>query len=396
MMHYAIVYGLCCPVPEECGEAGLYIVPPMLPAASASDVWALDHSTDRQLQYSFIHCDDTFDPLSPARGFLPESLYHRLVAMLLKYATDVTDSFEHIFTTQAKFIGDETYQIERQPKGHDGNSRPAICLTVRETQPGQAATVAKWLSRFLDEICPHFKVQYRTEVRTMTAGEPVEEHRLSSRAKCQYGGKGKWKTVMLSLRDGKLSFMKDGKVIRQADVRGCQVRLPKTTRTGHPYAFRLDLSEADTRGESKYIVSVADDTLLQQWMAELEQQASPDAEDPSTEGTTEINPSADIAAGASAGAACAEHWPLHISTETFTFEGVTQQRLTRRLGPSVASADVDQLDATEWPPLETMSIERREVQLAELWTSPQLLRGYHDIWLYRKRQVLAAWYIITE
>eukprot|EP01046_Picozoa_sp_COSAG06_P105406 COSAG06_NODE_51640_length_310_cov_11.293839_1_plen_28_part_01 len=28
---------------------------------------------------------------------------------------------------------------------------------------------------------------------------------------------------MLSLRDGKLSFMKDGKVIRQADVRGCQV-----------------------------------------------------------------------------------------------------------------------------------------------------------------------------
>ena len=190
MMHYAIVYGLCCPVPEECGEAGLYIVPPMLPAASASDDWALDHSTDRQLQYSFIHCDDTFDPLSPARGFLPESLYHRLVAMLLKYATDVTDSFEHIFTTQAKFIGDETYQIERQPKGHDGRSRPSICLTVHETQPGQAATVAKWLSRFLDEIAPHFKVQYRTEVRTMTAGEPVEEHRLSSRAKCQYGGKG--------------------------------------------------------------------------------------------------------------------------------------------------------------------------------------------------------------
>ena len=163
MMEYAIEYGLCCPVPEECGEAGLYIVPPMLPEGTDSDAWT-HHHNDREMQFSFVHRDDTFD--SQARGFLPESLYHRLVAMLLKYATDVTDSFEHIFGSQAKFVGDETYQLKRLPKGHDGKSRPSISLTVHEKEEGQAATVAQWVCRFLNETIKQFKVQYRMEVRT--------------------------------------------------------------------------------------------------------------------------------------------------------------------------------------------------------------------------------------
>lgn len=61
---YAIdyMYGLCCPVPEGCGESGLYIVPPMLPQPDlAVEQWTLDYTTDRQLQFTFIHADDDFE-----------------------------------------------------------------------------------------------------------------------------------------------------------------------------------------------------------------------------------------------------------------------------------------------------------------------------------------------
>ena len=40
MLEYAVQYNLCCPVPEECGEAGLFLVPALLPAATAEQQWA--------------------------------------------------------------------------------------------------------------------------------------------------------------------------------------------------------------------------------------------------------------------------------------------------------------------------------------------------------------------
>eukprot|EP01046_Picozoa_sp_COSAG06_P009655 COSAG06_NODE_507_length_14929_cov_109.047067_4_plen_2293_part_00 len=264
MMEYAIEYGLCCPVPEECGEAGLYIVPPMLPEVTDSDAWT-PHLNDREMQFSFVHRDDTF--VSQARGFLPESLYHRLVAMLLKYATDVTDSFKHIFGSQAIFVGDETYQLKRLPKGHDGKSRPSISLTVHEKEEGQAATVARWVCRFLDETIKQFKVQYRMEVQTT-------------------------------------------------------------------------------------------------------------AEDSETADSSKV-----------------KHWPLVVAHEPFSFRGSEQKRLVRRLGP--CTADLATADE-EWQSLETMDLARPEVMLAELWTAPASLRGYHHSWLSRDRQFHAAWAGNTE
>ena len=164
MLEYAVQYSLCCPVPEECGESGLFLVPALLPAATTEQQWAPNPAQDHRLRLAFIHKDgDWSDP----RGFLPESLYHRLVALLLKYSTDVTDSFQNLFVDQAKLCGDEFYHLRLQANSAD-EQRPSILLTVRQTEDGQAATVAKWICGFLDDIASHFGVEYRMEVLTET------------------------------------------------------------------------------------------------------------------------------------------------------------------------------------------------------------------------------------
>eukprot|EP01046_Picozoa_sp_COSAG06_P036647 COSAG06_NODE_4061_length_4614_cov_54.126247_1_plen_1257_part_10 len=379
MMEYAILYGLCCPVPEECGEAGLYIVPPMLPLAAekddASDAWVLDPKTDLQLQYSFIHCKDTFDPLSPGRGFLPESLYHRLVAMLLKYATDATDSFKHIFRARAKLIGDETYQVEHQPKGYDGHSRPSICLTVRETQAGQAATVAKWVSRFLDEITPRFKVQYRMEVRTvipsdalMVTGDLVDE---CPDPKLHYhtpvASSGPSDEVTLSEL---CTLVANGTVptdsfLWQEGMDGW-APLVECVHAFEPLSIALDaISRREQVAEAEPAPVTPSDAS--------------GTNDPSVPEKRET----------------IQHWPLHVATQTFS--GSSQQRSVCRMGPAVeAPADEQIADESQWSTLDAMGVDRQEVQAAEVWTSREALRAYHHTWLSRNRQFRAAWTGNTE
>lgn len=79
----------------------------------------------------------------------------------------------------------------------------------------------------------------------------------------------------LELNAGSLSFVavatkkKPAALLRVAGVFGCTVATPKSARKGHPHTFRLDVTEKDTKGDKKYIVSLASAELLECWMEHL-------------------------------------------------------------------------------------------------------------------------------
>ena len=90
-------------------------------------------------------------------------------------------------------------------------------------------------------------------------------------AACQFKGKGKFVDVQLQLgHDGKLVFKsvgskKSGTVLREANVFGSKVENPKKPRKGHPHSLRLDTAHKDSKGDSKYILSMGSAALQLQW-----------------------------------------------------------------------------------------------------------------------------------
>eukprot|EP01043_Picozoa_sp_COSAG02_P035990 COSAG02_NODE_2610_length_8431_cov_94.540206_1_plen_329_part_10 len=103
----------------------------------------------------------------------------------------------------------------------------------------------------------------------------------------QFNGNGRFEPCHLTLLgDGMLQILatkalesekaakkaaKRGGASRHADALGCRVSMPKKFRKGHPHSFRLDLSTADSNGDTKYIVSVGEADALERWMGHLQQ-----------------------------------------------------------------------------------------------------------------------------
>ena len=55
-------------------------------------------------------------------------------------------------------------------------------------------------------------------------------------------------------------------------VSGAAVRKPKSTRKGHPHAFRLEVIPTEARVEpEKFVFSVGSETELKQWMLALQE-----------------------------------------------------------------------------------------------------------------------------
>jgi hypothetical protein len=117
-----------------------------------------------------------------------------------------------------------------------------------------------------------------------TAVKQSKEIQLPSggcRAFVQVKGKGKFVEMELELLGGKLAFKSvatkkkkskgAGQILREANVFGCEVATPKSARKGHTHSFRLDLANSmkDTKGDSKYIVSMGSADLLGEWMEYL-------------------------------------------------------------------------------------------------------------------------------
>ena len=66
----------------------------------------------------------------------------------------------------------------------------------------------------------------------------------------------------VTFKDGSRS----GDVLRTAGVIGCTVAVPKNRRKGCEHAFRIDLPEPDSEGETKYIISVDTGDEMAHWM----------------------------------------------------------------------------------------------------------------------------------
>eukprot|EP01051_Picozoa_sp_SAG22_P004045 SAG22_NODE_208_length_15237_cov_22.602774_6_plen_1481_part_00 len=177
MLNYATEHGLCCKLPPECGEQGLYVVPSILPprtAAAAEDSWAALQPDDVEFRFACIHLDGEW---GEATGFLPDSLYFRLVANLLQDAQDVKDAFRHLSRDRAEIDGREHYmiQLEKQRMVQLEEQRtdqlPAVRVVVRRGKTEQAASrVADRIRRQLAVLADtrmrdHFRVKFRLEVR---------------------------------------------------------------------------------------------------------------------------------------------------------------------------------------------------------------------------------------
>ena len=100
---------------------------------------------------------------------------------------------------------------------------------------------------------------------------------VSCRAHCQYGGKGDFKRIWIDLQsDGVLNLRTDEGAgpTRCINSFACTVASPKSSRKGHPHAFRLDLQQKDRAlakadaktTVTKFIFSVESDMLRRQWM----------------------------------------------------------------------------------------------------------------------------------
>ena len=95
------------------------------------------------------------------------------------------------------------------------------------------------------------------------AASIVQQHRghCAGLVNCQYRGKGKFREVWLSLAPGTsgLTFReasRDGKVLRTAEVAGCRVSTAMSARKDRKTAFRVDLASKDSKGDTRYVVSV--------------------------------------------------------------------------------------------------------------------------------------------
>jgi hypothetical protein len=80
----------------------------------------------------------------------------------------------------------------------------------------------------------------------------------------QINGKGKFLPYTLKLEGGTLT-LSGASGERTADVKGCTISAPKKSRKGHEHATRLDLVEADSGGDKKFLLSLGSAAALTKW-----------------------------------------------------------------------------------------------------------------------------------
>ena len=99
-------------------------------------------------------------------------------------------------------------------------------------------------------------------------------------------GKGVFQTSFMELKGSLLTFRdkQGGKEIGLGSLIGAEVGKPKNPRKGHPFSFRLDLTSPDTRGVSKYIISVDTDAAATDWIAGIKSVGMSEAVPPTAAG----------------------------------------------------------------------------------------------------------------
>jgi len=121
--------------------------------------------------------------------------------------------------------------------------------------------------------------------------EPSEAPAKAGAVSVQLGGKKKFTPLHLELsRDALVLREPEGRsALRTATAVGCAVAELKNSRKGPPCAFRVDLAENDSGGDSKYVLSVESEKDKAEWMRCLAA-AGAEGQEPGRQGPTAGGP----------------------------------------------------------------------------------------------------------
>eukprot|EP01052_Picozoa_sp_SAG31_P070241 SAG31_NODE_29088_length_401_cov_0.635762_1_plen_126_part_01 len=87
-----------------------YIVPSLLPAvADDARVWVASEEHDRSLRIRFIHQET--QNWADGQGFLPDTLFFRVVSALVQDATSISDAFRDLYIDRMVVRGDQRFMV---------------------------------------------------------------------------------------------------------------------------------------------------------------------------------------------------------------------------------------------------------------------------------------------
>ena len=140
-------FGLCCQLPEAISPEPTYLVPSLLPPVKGGKpVWLTDAAHDHQLRIRFVHKDAEWEE---SHGFLPDTLFFRLISRLVQGARSVGDAFKDLYSDRVVMRGQQRFLVQRDHEQH------AIFLTVNTKSDATAtATVLRQLTQILTTLLP--------------------------------------------------------------------------------------------------------------------------------------------------------------------------------------------------------------------------------------------------
>jgi hypothetical protein len=169
MLVYMENFGHCCklPVPDAASEVATqepvcWLVPTLLPHLdeSAPAPWRVQRD-DNHLCVRFMHMDGEWEiPWrdSSRGGFLPDTLFFRLVARLVNRARTVSDAFRDMYSDRIIVRGEQQYLLQYHRAEH------LLRLTVGGKDANAPAVVAQMMRHALMELQRSFGVKFRFEI----------------------------------------------------------------------------------------------------------------------------------------------------------------------------------------------------------------------------------------
>ena len=171
MLGYMSTLSLVCRLTEQAVPEPdwPYIVPSLLPAVQATDdakVWVATCNPEHDHMYRirFVHTNQEF---SDEAGFLPGTLFFRVVSSLVQDATSISDAFKDLYLDRIVVCGDQRYMVR-----HCHRTQSLELTVFAGGQPTTYSAIARQLREFLLTIQGSFGVRFRYEVQYEHRGEP--------------------------------------------------------------------------------------------------------------------------------------------------------------------------------------------------------------------------------
>jgi hypothetical protein len=168
-------FGHCCRLAEQACEEDdwLHIVPTLLPLvqAGSGNIWTAGKATDRRLRVRCIHVDGQWNDTG---CFLPDTLYFRLVATLLRDATGVNDKFRDLYTDRVVIRGVHRFQMQY----HRSDQMLEVTVHGGDGAEQACGVVLAQIDAFLSSARAEFGIQFQLEPHCELNGE-LDYHALA-------------------------------------------------------------------------------------------------------------------------------------------------------------------------------------------------------------------------